>query len=415
MCPRTRPSCGPTTIPAVADEVAARARRAGAPGGGPATARARPPRGQRVAISVCDVTRPQPRSRCSAAIAEALDGVIRPDDVVVLIATGRTARAPTNSGGRCSATRCVERWRVVDHDARDAARSVDFGVVDGRPGHPQPRVARGRRPDHDRVRRAALLRRVQRRPEDGRARALPRSRRSSSSTAPGASAIRGRPSGSSRATRSTMPSGRSPPRPASTSRSTCLIDGQQRITQAFGGRVLEMHAVARRTARGVAMRPVTGPFDIVITTNSGYPLDQNLYQAVKGMAAAATVVATAGPSSAPLNAVTACPMTATTRGCCEAARRSRRSRLKSSAPVGRSRTAGRSRSRPGRRLVPGSSCAPRWLTPTPAPLISNRLPTSARRWTVFSRSGPMPVSASCRKVRRRSRTCRRWEPERAAS
>jgi nickel-dependent lactate racemase len=39
---------------------------------------------------------------------------------------------------------------------------------------------------------------------------------------------------------------------------------------------------------------VPGPFDIVITTNSGYPLDRNLYQSVKGMAAAATVVADGG-------------------------------------------------------------------------------------------------------------------------
>jgi nickel-dependent lactate racemase len=42
------------------------------------------------------------------------------------------------------------------------------------------------------------------------------------------------------------------------------------------------------------MQKVPGPFDIVITTNSGYPLDRNLYQAVKGMAAAATVVANGG-------------------------------------------------------------------------------------------------------------------------
>ena len=36
------------------------------------------------------------------------------------------------------------------------------------------------------------------------------------------------------------------------------------------------------------------PFDVVLTTNSGYPLDQNLYQAVKGMSAAAKIVATGG-------------------------------------------------------------------------------------------------------------------------
>ena len=42
------------------------------------------------------------------------------------------------------------------------------------------------------------------------------------------------------------------------------------------------------------MRPVRGPFEVVITTNSGYPLDRNLYQTVKGMAAAATVAADGG-------------------------------------------------------------------------------------------------------------------------
>jgi nickel-dependent lactate racemase len=36
------------------------------------------------------------------------------------------------------------------------------------------------------------------------------------------------------------------------------------------------------------------PFPIVVTTNSGYPLDQNLYQAVKGMSAAAQIVSDGG-------------------------------------------------------------------------------------------------------------------------
>jgi nickel-dependent lactate racemase len=42
------------------------------------------------------------------------------------------------------------------------------------------------------------------------------------------------------------------------------------------------------------MQPVDAPFDVVLTTNSGFPLDQNLYQAVKGMSAAANVVRTGG-------------------------------------------------------------------------------------------------------------------------
>ena len=42
------------------------------------------------------------------------------------------------------------------------------------------------------------------------------------------------------------------------------------------------------------MIPVPHAFDVVITSNSGYPLDLNLYQAVKGMSAAVQVVREGG-------------------------------------------------------------------------------------------------------------------------
>ena len=42
------------------------------------------------------------------------------------------------------------------------------------------------------------------------------------------------------------------------------------------------------------MVEVEAPFDVVVTTNSGYPLDQNLYQAVKGMSAGSTVLKPGG-------------------------------------------------------------------------------------------------------------------------
>ena len=42
------------------------------------------------------------------------------------------------------------------------------------------------------------------------------------------------------------------------------------------------------------MVAVDEPYDIVITTNSGYPLDQNLYQTVKGMKAAVGIVREGG-------------------------------------------------------------------------------------------------------------------------
>src|SRR4051794_3084170 len=65
-----------------------------------------------------------------------------------------------------------------------------------------------------------------------------------------------------------------------------ILNRDKAVIGAFGGDLLAMHAAAIRAARDVAMRPVPAPFDVVVTTNSGYPLDQNLYQSVKGMSAA---------------------------------------------------------------------------------------------------------------------------------
>lgn len=62
------------------------------------------------------------------------------------------------------------------------------------------------------------------------------------------------------------------------------------ITGIFCGDLDASHDAGCAFAREVAMQGVTEPFDIVVTTNSGYPLDLNLYQTVKGMSAAAQVV-----------------------------------------------------------------------------------------------------------------------------
>jgi lactate racemase len=66
------------------------------------------------------------------------------------------------------------------------------------------------------------------------------------------------------------------------------------ITGVFAGELEQAHAAGCAFVKETSMVPVDRPFDIVITTNSGYPLDQNLYQAVKGMAAAALVVKEGG-------------------------------------------------------------------------------------------------------------------------
>jgi nickel-dependent lactate racemase len=72
------------------------------------------------------------------------------------------------------------------------------------------------------------------------------------------------------------------------------LNREQKITAAFAGDILEEHRTACAYAKETAMRSVPTPFDVVLTTNSGYPLDQNLYQAVKGMSAAAKIVKPGG-------------------------------------------------------------------------------------------------------------------------
>lgn len=66
------------------------------------------------------------------------------------------------------------------------------------------------------------------------------------------------------------------------------------MTGIFCGDLDASHDAGCAFARKVAMQRVRAPFDIVVTTNSGYPLDLNLYQTVKGMSAAAQVVKQGG-------------------------------------------------------------------------------------------------------------------------
>lgn len=73
-----------------------------------------------------------------------------------------------------------------------------------------------------------------------------------------------------------------------------VVNRDKKIVAAFAGDLTSMHAAACAYVRQTAMRPLAAAFDVVVTTNSGYPLDQNLYQAVKGMSAAAQIVKPGG-------------------------------------------------------------------------------------------------------------------------
>lgn len=72
------------------------------------------------------------------------------------------------------------------------------------------------------------------------------------------------------------------------------LNRDRRVTGVFAGPTKAAHRRACEFVRNTAMQPVEGPFDLVVTTNSGYPLDLNLYQTIKGISAAARIVRDGG-------------------------------------------------------------------------------------------------------------------------
>jgi nickel-dependent lactate racemase len=72
------------------------------------------------------------------------------------------------------------------------------------------------------------------------------------------------------------------------------LNEHRKITGIFAGDLIEAHRRGTEFVRTSAMQKVDHPFDIVVSTNSGYPLDLNLYQGVKGMSAGGRIVKKGG-------------------------------------------------------------------------------------------------------------------------
>jgi len=249
--------------------------------------------GQKIAISVCDITRAQPRQAMLEALFSEMPGV-RLQDATILIATGTHRRNSEEEIERMLGREFARGCRIVCHNSRDAESLVhvgdtrngvrillnrewvksDFKITTGfvephffagfsggpimvapglagletvlelhnaaRIGHPNATwgITEGN-PIHDDVREIARM--------TGVDFAL-----------------------------------------------DVTLNRDQEITAAFAGDLFQEHAAACTVAKQNVMRAVPGSFDVVVTTNSGYPLDQNLYQAVKGMSAAAKIVKDGG-------------------------------------------------------------------------------------------------------------------------
>jgi lactate racemase len=283
----------PRHAPAAADPAAVLRAALRSPVAGPPL-RAAVPAGARVAVSLCDGTRPQPREPMIRALLDELEGIVSREDVTLLVATG-THRGNTETELRAMlGDEIVDTVRVINHDCRDpemlswcgthgagvpvwlnrhwveADARITTGFVEphffaGFSGGPKL-VAPGLAgldtvlTLHDAARigsESATWAICEGNPVHDDVRAI--------ATATGVDFA-----------------------------FDVVLNAGQQIVAAFGGEVLSMHQAARALVRETAMQPVDGLFDVVVTSNSGYPLDQNLYQAVKGMSAAATVVKPGG-------------------------------------------------------------------------------------------------------------------------
>jgi nickel-dependent lactate racemase len=72
------------------------------------------------------------------------------------------------------------------------------------------------------------------------------------------------------------------------------LDGERRVAGVFAGELSRAHRAGCELVRRRAVVPISAPFDVVLTTGGGFPADINLYQAVKGLSAAARAVRPGG-------------------------------------------------------------------------------------------------------------------------
>jgi nickel-dependent lactate racemase len=280
----------PRFVPGLADEAAAIARALRSPTSG-APLLELVPRGARVGISVCDVTRPFPGRRVLPVLIHELQGC----EITVFIATGTHRRCTDAELEDMLGSTVVKQCEIVQHDAFDRARHRHVGTV---LGTETPVLIESRFLDQDVRITTGFIEPHFFAGFSGGPKMI----------APGLAAIEtvldlhsAARIGDARATWGVIEG--NPVHDAVraiaaqvgvTFNLDVTLNREHAITNVFSGELFASHAAGCDFARETAMAGVTAAYDVVLTTNSGYPLDQNLYQTVKGMSAAAQIVKPGG-------------------------------------------------------------------------------------------------------------------------
>jgi lactate racemase len=282
----------PTFLPGVADEAGLLRGALRSPIEAPPL-RERVPAGARVAVVVCDITRPMPSARVLPVLLEEID-YVDPANVTIFVATGTHRPNTPEELDRMLGPEVARRYRVMNHDAFDLARHRYLGqTTSGGPiwiddeflGH-DVKILTGFIEPHFFAGFSGGPKMI----------------------APGLAALEtvlhlhGAPMiGHEQATWGITAGNPIHDDIREIARIVkpdftldVTINKQHEITAVFAGELFAAHRTGCAFVRETAMRPVAEPFDVVVTTNSGYPLDLNLYQAVKGMSAAAQIVRPGG-------------------------------------------------------------------------------------------------------------------------
>jgi len=284
----------PTRVPGLPDEEAALVESLRRPSFGPPLATL-VRRGQRVVVVHSDLTRPAPNSRMLPPILAELKGAgVRREDVCLLNATGLHRPNTPDELARMLGDRLFREYRVVNHVASDASRHVYLGQtphgtevwLDREYVEADVRILTGFVEPHFFAGFSGGAKSVL--PGVASERTVLRNHDAQHLGSPKATwgVTYGNP---------VFEDGRAAARLAPPSFVVNVtLNDERRITGVFSGELEPAHNAGCELARRSAMRLVERPYDVVVTTNSGYPADLNLYQAVKGMSAAAQVVREGG-------------------------------------------------------------------------------------------------------------------------
>ena len=278
----------------VADETEAlRAALRRPAAGPPLRARIRP--ADTVAVVFSDITRPTPNDRLLPPLLEEIEAAGVPSGRITLVNALATHRPQTDEElARMLGPDVVRRYRVVQHDAHDdrALRPV----IPNRAGR-MVRVNRAYLEASVRILTGFIEPHLFAGFSGGPKAVLPGVADAESVLDNHGPAMLADPRATWAVTESNPVWEEMRSVAEATDPAFCLnvtLDRSRRITGVFAGDLRAAHAAGVEFVRRTALRPVAAPFDIVVTTNSGYPLDLNLYQSVKGMSAAARIVRAGG-------------------------------------------------------------------------------------------------------------------------